>query len=67
MSSRRVAELGVRALLLRKPNIVPGWRNFFTVFLTRFVPRRMATFLAEWTLRGPSPDGAPPASRPPKP
>lgn len=66
MSNRRVAELSVRAMLQRKPSIVPGWRNFFTVFLTRLVPRRMATFPAEWTLRGPSAESAPPASRPPK-
>ncbi|MEW6777183.1 MAG: SDR family oxidoreductase [Bdellovibrionota bacterium] len=53
MTSRSVAEIAVRGLLRRKPNILPGFRNWFTAFLTRFTPRRMTVFLAEWVLRDP--------------
>ncbi len=53
MSSRRVAELGIRGMLRRQPNVLPGWRNWLTAFSTRFVPRRLLTVIAGWVMQNP--------------
>jgi short-subunit dehydrogenase len=39
MTSREVAEAGLRAMNRGKPVIVPGWRNRLLIVLQRFVPR----------------------------
>jgi short-subunit dehydrogenase len=46
MSSRAVAEAGIRALLAGKSCRIPGLQNSIPVFLLRFTPRRWATALA---------------------
>ncbi len=46
MPSRKVAEIGLRALLRGKPSTVPGLANALTVQSLRLVPRRTAAALA---------------------
>lgn len=40
MSARAVAEIGFNALMRGKTTAVAGWRNGFTVFLLRLMPRK---------------------------
>ena len=47
MSADRCADIGLRALFRGRRNIVSGWSNTFTMFLTRFLPRRLLGFAAE--------------------
>lgn len=51
MSSARVAELGLKGMFRGVPNVLPGWRNWWTAFSTRFVPRRLLTILADLIMR----------------
>lgn len=46
MGSAEVARIGIEAMLQGKSSVVAGRFNAFMAFLTRFVPRRMATALA---------------------
>jgi len=41
LSPRRVATVGVRAMLHRRATVVPGFLNKATVFLDRLMPRPM--------------------------
>jgi hypothetical protein len=51
MKSRAVAEAGIQAMLAGKPCRIPGLQNSVPVFLLRFAPRRVATFLAGLFMR----------------
>ena len=46
MSAERCAHIGVNALLRGRVNIVSGFWNSVSMFMLRFVPRRVAAFLA---------------------
>lgn len=46
MTSRSVAEAGIRAMLAGQSCRIPGLQNSLPVFLLRFAPRRVATALA---------------------
>jgi uncharacterized protein len=41
-----VADLAVRAMLKGKRSVMPGFLNNVSSFMTRFVPRRFASFMA---------------------
>ncbi len=58
MSSRRVAELGIRGMFARKSNVLPGWRNWLMAFSTRFAPRRLLAMIADWLMRTSEETGA---------
>lgn len=47
MSAERCASIGLSALFRGRRNIVSGWSNTFTMFLTRFMPRRLLGFAAQ--------------------
>jgi short-subunit dehydrogenase len=47
MSAERCASIGLHALFRGRRNIVSGWSNTFTMFLTRFLPRRLLGLAAE--------------------
>jgi len=57
MSSRKVAEIGIRGLFARRPNVLPGWRNWWMAFATRFFPRRFLAFMADWLMQAPEESG----------
>ncbi|MGA9855225.1 MAG: SDR family oxidoreductase [Gammaproteobacteria bacterium] len=40
MQSPKVVRIGLKAMLKRKPSVVPGWLNAFMVWSNRFIPRR---------------------------
>jgi len=40
MQSPEVVRIGLKAMLKRRPSVVPGWVNAFMVWSNRFVPRR---------------------------
>lgn len=46
MSPERCARIGLRALFRGRRNIVSGWSNSFAMFLLRFLPRRLSTWIA---------------------
>jgi len=41
MSAEEVAEIGYRAMMKGKPVVIPGFKNAFLAFASRFVPREM--------------------------
>jgi hypothetical protein len=47
MQSTDVARIGIRAMLKRKPEVVPGWLNSFSAILTRLFPRSFTAVVAE--------------------
>jgi len=53
MEPEAVAAAGIRAVQKGKWVHVPGWINKATIFLQRFVPRRLLTRLAKWALLPP--------------
>lgn len=42
MESEEVARIGIRAMLRRRAEVVPGWGNAITAFFTRLMPRTWA-------------------------
>jgi short-subunit dehydrogenase len=50
MTSARVAEAGIRAMLRGKPSTIPGWINRLPAFSLRFTPRRAQAALAHSTM-----------------
>jgi uncharacterized protein len=46
MQSPEVVRVGLRAMLRRKPSVVPGWMNAFMVWSNRFIPRRWSAAIA---------------------
>jgi hypothetical protein len=47
MQSADVARIGIRAMLKRKPEVVPGWLNSFSALLTRIFPRSFSAVIAQ--------------------
>jgi hypothetical protein len=47
MSSREVAEIGVKALFAKKLSLVPGKRNFLLTFSKRLAPRKAAASISK--------------------
>jgi short-subunit dehydrogenase len=47
MSAERCARIGVNAVLRGRRNIVSGFWNSVSMFMLRFVPRRVSAFLAD--------------------
>jgi short-subunit dehydrogenase len=45
-SAKVVAEIGYRAMMKGKPFVIPGFKNAFSVFLVRFLPREFITKMA---------------------
>lgn len=64
MSAERCARIGVRALFGGRRLIVSGWMNSLTMWWLRWLPRRVATWLAARLMEGPRPQRAlpPPAT-----
>ncbi len=52
MQSRQVARIGVRALLRRRASVVAGRQNALLAWSVRLVPRRTATAVAGFFMRG---------------
>lgn len=50
MESKRVAEIGIQAMLQGKPSVVPGRVNALFAWLAQRVPRRLATAIAGWAM-----------------
>ena len=48
MSSRAVAEAGVKAMRRGRRLVVPGWRNRLLIFLQRFAPRSAVIRAVRW-------------------
>lgn len=46
MQSPEVVRIGLKAMLRRKPSVVPGWINAFMVWSNRCSPRRWSTAIA---------------------
>lgn len=53
MDPEPVAAAGIRAVRRGKWVHIPGWINKATIFLQRFVPRRLLTRVAKWALLPP--------------
>jgi short-subunit dehydrogenase len=51
MESAEVAAIGVRAMLREQRTVVPGWMNWLTVFMGRFVPRTLFTWATHVTMK----------------
>jgi short-subunit dehydrogenase len=51
MSAERVAELSVRAMLGRKPMVVPGFLNRINSLIMELLPRRLSTTIAAGSVR----------------
>ena len=47
MDSPTVTRIGIDSMLRRRPSVVPGLFNSLTVFVTRLMPRRMQTAIAD--------------------
>ena len=65
MSAERVAQVSVKAMLARKRTVIPGLVNKLSCWGVRFVPRRVASWLAVRVLGKPKlalPDRAPGAA-----
>lgn len=41
MKSYPVAKTGIEAMLIGKPNVIPGWKNTISAFFFRLLPRRL--------------------------
>ena len=50
MTSRQVAEAGVKALRRGTVLVTPGWRNRLLIFLQRFAPRSVVIRTVRWML-----------------
>ncbi len=50
MDAQEVAAIGYNALKKRKMMVVPGFRNNILVFMTRVVPRAIATKVTRWLM-----------------
>jgi uncharacterized protein len=50
MDSPTVARIGIESMLRRRPSVVPGFFNSFTVFATRFLPRRTQAAMANFMM-----------------
>lgn len=46
MQSPEVVRIGLRAMLRRRPSVVPGWLNAISVWFNRLMPRRLSTAAA---------------------
>ena len=46
MQSPEVVRIGLKAMLRRKPSVVPGWVNAVMVWSNRFIPRRWSAAIA---------------------
>lgn len=53
MSADRCAAIGVRSLLGWRRNVVTGWSNKLSMWMLRFVPRRMMVWIAAKTMGRP--------------
>jgi uncharacterized protein len=53
MTSPEVVRAGVQAMLRNRPSVVPGARNAFFAWATRFVPRQLAARFANVAMRQP--------------
>ncbi|WP_043768639.1 SDR family NAD(P)-dependent oxidoreductase [Algiphilus aromaticivorans] len=51
MDAPSVARRGLRRMLRRRPEIIPGWINAFMAFTTRFTPRPMLARIAWLVMR----------------
>ncbi|MFB6264287.1 MAG: SDR family NAD(P)-dependent oxidoreductase [Bradymonadaceae bacterium] len=51
MKSENVASIAVRAMMQRRRLVVPGILNSLTMWSTRFMPRRLLTYVAYLTMR----------------
>ncbi len=51
MDPRRVAEIGYAGMLEGRRIIIPGWDNRLGAYLTRFVPRSIASRIGGWLMR----------------
>ena len=51
LSSRQVARAGIKGMFKRRPNVVPGLAYKFSLLMTRFLPRSMATSTANYVIR----------------
>jgi short-subunit dehydrogenase len=47
MRSEEVARVGINSMLQRRPGVVTGFMNSLTIFLNRFIPRRLSAWFAE--------------------
>jgi hypothetical protein len=47
MQSADVARIGIRAMLKRKPEVVPGWLNSLSAIATRLLPRSFTAVVAQ--------------------
>jgi uncharacterized protein len=45
-SAKEVAEIGYRAMMIGKPVVIPGFKNSFLVFASRFFNREFITKMA---------------------
>ncbi|NIP93163.1 MAG: hypothetical protein GWO24_06790 [Akkermansiaceae bacterium] len=51
LSSRQVARAGVRGMFKRRSIVVPGLAYKFSLLLMRFLPRSVATSVANYVVR----------------
>lgn len=51
MSSAAVARIGIRAMLKRRYDVVPGWLNAFNCFLARLTPRPVLAWMTYRMMR----------------
>lgn len=51
MQSRKVAQIGIKAMLKGKPSTVPGLLNALTIFSVRLMPRRLMALLANLLMK----------------
>ncbi len=52
MRSPQVARIGIQAMLRRRSSVIAGWHNALLAGSVRLTPRRMATAVAEYLMRG---------------
>lgn len=50
MKSADVARIGIRAMLKRRPSVVPGWLNGLMTIAVRLTPRRATAAIAYWLM-----------------
>lgn len=51
MKSADVARIGIEAMLEQRASIIPGLHNSLTTWSLRFIPRKLATYIAWHTMR----------------
>lgn len=60
----KVAEIGYKALMRGRRNVIPSWFYKILIFGTRFMPRRLVTKVSQWQLsRKQKPITTPPAEK----